>query len=165
MFRVAPIETPPPLTTPLTPEAVVARLDTLARRGKLAEFRPGAHGWLFELTAFGEPFDHTLQARSARHDDATTITYALRIKPKLPWIFAIILAVSVWPGVWLTDSMLRTYWTGYDFVTWMWYLPLTILPIPWMWKRLLSKSRLAAGAHAKELAERIRAELESAARA
>lgn len=165
MFRVAPIETPPPLTTPLTPEAVVARLDTLARRGKLAEFRAASNGTLFELTAFGEPFDHTLDARATPHDVTTTITYSLRMKPKMPWIFAIIVAVSVWPGVWLTDSMLRTYWSGYDFITWMWYLPLTILPVPWMWKRMLSKSRLAAGTHAKELAERIRTEIGTAARA
>lgn len=151
---------PPPLTVDLAPAEIIRRLEALARRGKLADFAETRGGpAIFTLIAYGQPFDYTLTASAAQEGSRTTLTYRLQRQPKAPAITAAVLAVTIWPGVWLTDSMLRTYWSSYDFATWMWYLPITVLPLPWFWLRVSRRSQAAAEAHAAELAETIRAEL------
>jgi len=151
-----PAATPPPaLATPLDAAEVLRRLEALSRRGKLPGFEPGRDGALFTTAAFGEPFDHRLEARA----EAGTLRYSLRMLPKLPAIYAALIAFSIWPGVWLTDSMIRAYFDSYDFPTWIWYMPITVLPLPPMVLRMLRRSRAAASEHAAELAQRIAAEL------
>lgn len=146
---------PPDLPTTLDGAEILRRLDALARRGQLPGFEVGRDGVLFTTAAFGEPFDHRLEARAADG----VIRYSLRMLPRLPLIYAVIIALSIWPGVWLTDSMIRAYFESYDFPTWAWYLPLTVLPLPPMLIRMVRRSRVAAASHAAELAGRIAAEL------
>lgn len=149
---------PPDLATPLESAEVLRRLESLSRRGKLPGFEPGRGGVLFATAAFGEPFDHRLEAR-AEGAGPTTLRYSLRMLRRLPLIYTVVIALSIWPGVWLTDSMLRAYFDSYDYKTWMWYLPITVLPLPPMLVRMVRRSRAAAAEHAAELAERIAAEL------
>lgn len=156
---------PPPLTVPLAPEAILARLDTLARRGKLGDFHAAPAPNIFAITAYGEPFDHHLTAAATQADGSTTITYALSILKRMPTIAAIVIALSIWPGVWLTHSMVVTYFESYPSSIWItcaWYLPLSALPVPWMWVRMIRKSRAAAEKHATELAAAIATELRRA---
>jgi hypothetical protein len=148
---------PPPLDVPLAPEAVVARLDALARRGKLAEFRPGPPPALFSVTTAGQPFDYLLVAHASPQAGGTRLTFSLRLLRRMPLIFAAVIVFTIWPGVWLTDSMLRSYWTGYDYQTWMWYLPLTVLPLPWACVRLMRRAKQAGEAHAAEIVRDLRA--------
>jgi hypothetical protein len=55
--------------------------------------------------------------------------------------------------------MLRTYIPSYKFQTWIWYIPLTVVPLPWYWMRMLRNSKVSALEHAQELMERIRQEV------
>ncbi len=151
---------PPPLTVDLAPADIILRLDALARRGKLADFHPAENGSAaFVLTAYGQPFDYTLTATASADGPRTTISYSLRQQRKAPVITILVIVFTIWPGVWLTDSMLKTYWDAYRFPTWIWYLPLTVLPLPWMWMRMARRSQQSAEVHSAELAEAIRAEL------
>jgi hypothetical protein len=150
----------PELKTQLPPVAVVARLDALARRGKLAGFEPGRGEELFSVLAFGNPFDHRLSAAADVNGSVTSLKFSLCVTRRMPAIFALILIVTIWPGVWLTHSMLVTYfsWYALTFVqTCMWYLPLTVLPIPWFWPRMMRKSAAAARTSAAEQIEVIAA--------
>lgn len=70
---------------------------------------------------------------------------------RMPWIYALLLIATVWPGVWVTDSMLKTYFSWYTIPTWWWYLPLSVIPLPWMWRSFMHKSRAAADASAREV--------------
>ncbi|MDX2132706.1 MAG: hypothetical protein SFY69_11715 [Planctomycetota bacterium] len=150
---------PPPLLVPQTPQEVVARLDERARRGKMAEFRAGPPPGLFSVTTAGQPFDYLLSAQGEASPEGTRLAFSLKVLPRTPLIFAAVLVFTIWPGVWLTDSMLRSYWTGYDYATWMWYLPVTVLPLPWACVRLWKRSRRAAESHALEIIADIRAAL------
>lgn len=144
--------------TQLDQAEVLRRLEALSRRGKLPGFERGRDGVLFTTAAFGEPFDHRLEAR-ASGEGATTLRYSLRVLSRLPAIYAAVIVFSIWPGVWLTDSMIRAYFDSYEFPTWAWYLPLTVLPLPPMLIRMVRRSRASATEHAAELAERIAGEL------
>ncbi|MFZ2873011.1 MAG: hypothetical protein WAZ94_00850 [Phycisphaerales bacterium] len=153
---------PPGLTeivTPLGTEEILKRLETAARRGRLPGYEPGQDGELFGAEELGHPFDYRLSVRAEKVDGGTRLTWTTRMLPKMPTIFGAVLALSVWPGVWLTDSMLRAYFSGYDYRTWMWYLPVTVLPIPWMWRGFVRRSRESAARLRDELMEAVRAEL------
>lgn len=141
---------PEGLVVSLSREDVVSRLETLSRRGKLPEFETGRGEVLFSVQAHGSPFDHRLEAFARPRGDVLHIELRLRMLPRLPLIFGLVTALTVWPGVWLTDSMLRTYFSWYDFRTWMWYLPLSILPLPWAIRGMLRRSREAALESARE---------------
>jgi len=138
----------------LTRSEILTRAETLSRRGKLPGFARTPGG--FVATAFGEPFDFAL------HADVSNgrVRFGTSAKRLLPAIGLVVTALTVWPGVWLTDSLLRTYFPGYDYATWMWYLPLTIVPLPWAIRGLWRKSKAAAGASAHELIERLRAAMD-----
>lgn len=149
----------PVVRTPLSPAAAVEALEARARRGKLAGFTRGEGRGLFSITDFGAPFEYVLNAEAegiAPAENAgvetggTKLRFLVRMKPLMPAIFVVALVTSVWPGVWLTDSLLRTYFTGYDFQTWMWYLPLTAPFCPWAYWTAIKRSR---GSAAAELAE------------
>lgn len=155
----------PSLKSGLAPEAVVARLQAAAKGGRLAGFQPAGAGVLFSAAIFGEPFDRTLEARAERTaEGATVLRFSSRLNMKLPLIFGIVIAFTIWPGVWITDSMLGTYssWYGAKVGFWgtcLWYLPLTVLPLPWALRRLLRKSEAACAASAAEVVGKIQAEL------
>lgn len=129
-----------------------------------------AQGLIFTVSDFGTPFESVLegQARpmSGEGDAAASggavagggceLSFAIRMKPKLAWVFGVVLVASVWPGVWLTDSMIRTYFPSYDYKTWMWYIPLTAPFVPLGLMQAIKKSRASAQIEAAEIIERIR---------
>lgn len=160
----------PSVRSPLLPVEILTRLDAMARRGKLAGYATrGASG--IEVAAFGDPFDHDLRgeleasgtAGAGPTGGAVTIRFELHMRPKLPALFVVILAVSVWPGVWLTHSMLVTYFSWYTIQTWWWYIPLTVVPLFWMVPRMLKKSRAAVRTSALEQIEKIRGAVDGVA--
>lgn len=136
------------------------RLEKQARRGRISEFERGAHGGLFSAEAFGSPFDHRVVAHAVGDAGGTLLRFELVRLRKLPLIFAVVLLITIWPGSWMTDSLLTTYFgfyntwvTRWPWLTYAWYLPLTVLPIPWMWKSWTTKSRAMAEASAREVIE------------
>lgn len=143
----------PDVVVPLAPNEVVARLDVAARRGRLAGFEavPGAPGVegsdLFFADAFGGPYDGVLIAMVAtRGEKGTTLAFRWRTKPVLPWVIGVVLVLTAWPGVIVTESMLATMVPGWEWLwrnTWWWYLPLTVPFIPWVMWSTLRKSRAA----------------------
>jgi hypothetical protein len=157
----------PDLSTAIDQAAIVARLDALARRGKLAGFdakRPGSSPILFELEAPGTPIDHSLVATAAQTGGETRLSLRLRMLPKLPVIFGLLILFTIWPGVWLTHSMLRAYFSFYtypEWITWAWYIPFTVLPLPWMLARMIRQSRAAAYASALNSVELLKTTLDA----
>ncbi|HVZ93632.1 MAG TPA: hypothetical protein VG797_03895 [Phycisphaerales bacterium] len=149
-----------PIRSPLTGRDAVDRLERLARRGKLAGFeRMGAES--FVAAIFGAPFDREYVGRveSAGDEGGCVIRGESRLKMKIPLIYAIVLVVSVWPGVWLTDSMLKTYFSWYRIETWWWYLPLCALCVPAVMKQWKSSERVA-GEETELLLKKIAGEVE-----
>ena len=147
-------------------DAIVARLDEAARRGKLPGFSAarsgcgdGAGGTRFTITDFGSPFESVRVATAVRADSDTRLSFQVRLKPLMPVVFAAVLVVTVWPGVWLTDSLLRTYSSWYmslpDWSTYAWYLPLTVPFCPPAFLAAVRKSRAAAAMEAQELAAKV----------
>ena len=157
----------PSVVTPLSREQILERLGNMSKRGKLPGFVRGSVSGpvLFRAEAFGEPFEGVIEAR-AEGDGATTLRFAYRMLPKLPWIFGVVSILTVWPGVILTDSLMKTYFPGFtaSVPTSWWYLPLTVLPLPLMWRSWMRKSRTLGLASAQEQAAKIAAELAAATR-
>lgn len=146
------------LPTSLTADAIVERLAVASKRGRLAGFaRPGG-GVLFVVDAFGTPFDGVVEARFESDSSGGRLRFALRMKRRLPIIFAIVLVATVWPGLYFTDQLIPGEWGWIP--TWWWYLPLTIVPIPWAWRAAMRKSRATMEASAREAIGKVRAELE-----
>lgn len=139
-------------------EAIVERLTTASRRGRLAGFERRGGDVLFVVDAFGSPFDGVVEARWQGDASGGRLRFALRMKRRLPVIFAVVLAATVWPGVYFTDQLIPGEWGWIP--TWWWYLPLTVVPIPWVWRGAMRKSRAAMEASAKEAIAKVRAELE-----
>lgn len=147
------------ISSSFSPAETLDRIRTLSRRGKLPNFTtdPTANAMNFTVAAFGHPFDHVLRATITPASGGSTVTCSVAMAMRVPLIMAVVLVLTIWPGVWLTDSMLKTYFTGYDFNTWLWYIPLTVLPIPFMWRKWHQQSVRQAVEHANESIEQIRA--------
>lgn len=141
----------PTITVAGEPASILTRLEAAAKRGKLAGFRAissTSPDGLFVIQDFGGPFESTLTARAVPQAGSTELAFSRRMQPRLAWVYLVVLIITVWPGVWLTDSMLRTYFTGYDYQTWMWYLPLTAPFVPWAMWVSIRKSRRTGDAEA-----------------
>lgn len=149
----------PDLDTPLSPEEIRRRLDRAARRGDVPGLTSPRGSELFGIEELAGPFDYRLSAFASPGNGSTRITWALRMLPKVPVIVGVVIVLTIWPGVWLTDSMLRTYWPAYDFATWTWYIPLTVLPLPWSLAGMIRRSRTQARTTAGELIAAVRREL------
>lgn len=152
----------PGVGTALPPGEIVARLERLARRGKLAGFERGREGELFRAEAHGHTFDFSLVAHGT-DANSTALRFALKIVPLAPTIAIASLVLAAGPGLWLTQSMLETYFSRYTLSlgwTAAWYIPLTVLPAPVLLLRSLRHSRQEAHMHALETIERIAAELD-----
>jgi hypothetical protein len=142
----------PDLAVPMSAEAVLARLDEAARRGKLPGYEPGGPpGVLFRLECPGMPFEAWLDAGTvALSPDGLTLRFSTRFKPLMPWVFVAILVLSVWPGVVVTESLIASIIPGSFWRwTWWWYLPLTILSAPWAWMVAMKRSRATIAAEAQ----------------
>lgn len=156
-------ETLPVVTTEKSAAEIVTALEKLSKRGKLPGFEKEREDGLFSVEAQGTPFDRRLVARARQRDGLTILEWALVTPMKWPIGIGVMLAVSVWPGLPITDSMLRIYWGWYErasgpdgwFSTWMWYLPLTVLPIPWFWRSTMRKMRTSTLEGAREAVEKI----------
>lgn len=130
-----------------------------SRRGRLAGFSAGPGPAEFRATLFSEPFDHELRAGiQPQPGGGSVVNSTARMLPRMPAIFLVVLILTVYPGVLLTDTMIPGEWGWID--TWIWYVPITALPIPWLWMKWMKKCRAAAGASAYELLHKVAAELE-----
>lgn len=148
------------ILTPLPPAKIEEKLLAMSQRGKLPGFERVPDG--FVALAYGWVYDFDLVGAISSSNGSNRIGFSLRVKPKMPWIIAAVLALSVFPGVWITDSMIAIYFDWYPTEFWktcVWYLPLSILPIPWVWKTAMNRSRTAAEESGRELIERIAAEV------
>jgi hypothetical protein len=155
----------PDLLTPHTPDEVLRRLDLAARRGRMAGFKPEPAPPRFSVVAFASPFEHKLVATAAPAPAGSRLSFRAVMLPKLPWIYAIVIALCIWPGVWLTHSMLVTWFNWYfaeEWKTWAWYIPLTVIPLPWAIRKLVGKSRAEAHTDALAQIDKLRAELDAA---
>lgn len=152
----------PEITAPLGPAVIMQRLTTASRRGRLAGFQSEKPPGLFSVEAFAAPFEHKLVATAAPTSAGTTLTFRTHVLPKVPAIFIVAIIISIWPGVWMTHSMLVTWFSWYspkEWVTWAWYIPLTVVPLPWYLLKSWRTSRAMAHADGLAQIERIRAEL------
>lgn len=147
----------PTIETALTSEQVFGRLKKLSKQGKLAGFEHTQCSSHAVVDAHGTPFDYDLRIEHA----GNVIEFSMNLRKKLPTIFAVLLIVTVWPGLPLTDAFLLGFGWYERLVsgaleTWMWYLPLTVIPIPFVWRSSMKKSQQSAREHAHETIEKIR---------
>jgi hypothetical protein len=147
----------PRIATLLSAEQVVERLRTASKRGRLPGFQAG-NGALFSVAAHGYPFDGVL--RGDMRDGH--LEFSLEMLKKLPIIFAIVILLTIWPGSYFMDELvaqvLPSLWR--PWITYYWYIPVTVLPIPWMWRGLMRKSRTTMDAAAREAIRKIAGEVE-----
>lgn len=153
----------PMLVVDSSPEQVVEKLETAARRGRMAGFERGTDGVLFKTAAFGTPFDGELEARAGVvPSGGTRLQFATRMKQKTLWIFIVILVVSIWPGAPITKSLLASMvpsWRWLWETTYWWYLPLSIVGSPWSVWSAVKKSRLGIAESAVEMLGKVEKEL------
>ncbi|MCA9303782.1 MAG: hypothetical protein KC996_06640 [Phycisphaerales bacterium] len=147
----------PTIPTTLDADEVVARLRNRSKRGKLPGFNDTPTQGIASVAAYGTPFDGTLLIEHA----ATELRFDAKLNKRVPTIFAIILVLTVWPGLPLTDSFLSNFlWyeklLAKGLATWMWYVPTTILPLPFVWRTAIKKSKASIHAHALETIEKLR---------
>lgn len=163
----APVAPLPILRTALAPDQILDRLDKASRRGKLAGFHAtGQPDSPFWIEIFGKFFHRrllvTLRPAPQAESASTTLSFENRLRPAVPIAFWIVTILSVWPGVVLTDSLLATYFSWYPrefWITCAWYLPLTILPVPWMWLSWWRQSATIADAEARASIAKVAAHL------
>lgn len=143
----------PGLRSRLPAQAILERLETFARQGKLPEFAvlPEGKATGFSTLACGSPYDRVLEGFITNAGQDSLISFRTRLKLKAPAIVLATLVLTIWPGLWLTDTMLGMYWTWYanHVETWWWYIPLTVLSLPVLWKQFRASE---AAAHADALA-------------
>ncbi|MEM8834848.1 MAG: hypothetical protein AAGD00_03405 [Planctomycetota bacterium] len=144
----------PDLRSPLSPDDAIARLSKLSKKGKLAGFErqdgapAGSHH--FSAAVFGQPYDRVLLARITPDPDmgsGCVVTGECVLPRKLPTIMVVVMILTIWPGAWLTHSMLALYFGWYPNALWVtlaWYLPLTILAIPALLRQFKRSEALAA---------------------
>ncbi|QQS08529.1 MAG: hypothetical protein IPK69_11130 [Phycisphaerales bacterium] len=157
----------PTITTRLAATQIVARAEALAKKGKLPGFEasPGAPaGEVFQTKLFAGRLNATMIARITENAEPREVSFSI-IHPKRPaMIIALVTILSIWPGMWITDSMIRTYIPSYSVSMWItaaWYLPLFVLPVPWVWRKMSNAAEPAAREHAVEQIESLRAVLNS----
>ncbi len=144
----------PRIRTPLAADEIAGRAARQSERGKLPGFKPNPADGLFECAAFGNPFDYRLVATH----ESDELRFHAKIKRRSPTIFWVVMALTVWPGVIFTDSLLNTWFGWYPNETWItyaWYIPLTLLPLPWLHKAVMNRTRTAALVHAHEQIQRL----------
>ncbi len=149
----------PRLTTDLTPDEVIARLRKRSQQGKLPGFEHRG-GHVFRVLAFGQPYDKELigsVSQCPERERGSSVRLSSRLLRKLPFIVALVMILSSWPGVWVTHSLLITYFESYPQKMWItcaWYIPLCVVALPALWKQY-TRSVAEADKHAQETAEAI----------
>lgn len=150
----------PSLQVPLAAGDILAKLETAARRGRLAGFAR-IDDRSFKCDAYGQPFESDLLAQILPDATGSRIGFRVKMRPMMPWIFVVVSILAIWPGVWLTDSMMLTYFPSFTtkVPTWWWYMPLTILPLPFAAVSSMKKSRRTAIESAHEMIGKVAGEL------
>jgi len=121
-------------------EAVLTALGQAARRGKLPEYATGgSENALFRASALGQPFDRDLLAWAEPQTDGLRLRFGLRWRMKAPIIFMAAMIFTVEPGRYFLELMIPGSW-GWGSIMW-WYYPLTVIPIPFAWRRFMRQSR------------------------
>jgi len=146
----------PGVETTMDSPGVFAALLKMSKSGKLAGYQHAVGESSAVVDAHGTPFDSDLVIVHS----VEGVRFSLRMRRKFPAIFMALLLVTVWPGLPLTDSfMFSLGWyerlMGDSIETWMWYLPMTVFPIPFVWRTAMNKSRMSAHEHAVETIEKI----------
>jgi len=144
----------PSIQTPFTAEQVREKLLFASKRGRMAGFEESPAEGLFTVAAHGQPFDGQLVGELS----GGRLSFQVRMLRKLPVIFAVVLVLTVYPGEYFMDQLIPGQWGWIN--TWWWYGPLTVLPLPWMWRSLMRKSWASIDASAKEAIEKIASEVE-----
>jgi len=152
----------PNIKTGMDTLGIFGALLKLSKSGKLAGYEHNTGSSSAAVDAHGTPFDSDLVIEHL----GDSVNFSLKMRHKMPAIFMVLLLVTVWPGLPLTDSFMYSLgWyerlMGDSIDTWMWYLPMTVLPIPFVWKSAIKKSRASAHEHAVETIEKIQTELQS----
>lgn len=150
------------IETGLSGEEILARLEGMSKRGKLAGYeRPATSedGSDASFAAHGSPFDGVVLVRAGQG----RVEFELSMPRKMPVIFAVILVLTVWPGLPITEAFMHSFVWYENLIgsaewlsTWVWYLPLTIIPAPFAWLGAVRKSRATSMEHARETVERVR---------
>lgn len=159
-----PAKAPPlKLRSPLAPNDLRDALTQAGRRGKLHGYEPTGPD-NFRLDCDAVPFEYELRGSVQPEGEGSLITLRARRRPLMPTVFAATLIFTVWPGVWLTDSLIDVYWSTYarwgesmPWLTYAWYLPITALPLPWLWRSLTRKSAAMAGESVRDAIGAVRA--------
>lgn len=152
----------PSLLVPLSPPAILERCEEAAKRGRLAGFeRRAPAGTLFSVECPGTPFEGWLDARAEPAGaDRTRLVFSTRLKPLWVWGFAAVLALSVWPGVVLTEGLVASLVPGSFWKwTWYWYIPLTLPFAPLAWWQAVKMSRAGVSAEAAATIDKLATEL------
>jgi hypothetical protein len=147
------------LRSPRSAVEAIDACDALSRAGKLPGFKRTSPT-SGEARVFGQPFDSDLLVSAIDAPGGSVVRLSTRLRRKIPVLFAVVGVATVWPGVWLTDSLIQTYFSGasnWVVKTWMWYLPLAIIPLPFAARSMWRKSRDTAAEHFAELQQRIAA--------
>lgn len=142
-----PSEDLPSLLSPLTPDVAIARLASASKMGRLPGFSRASDGKGFRVSVLAGIFDHDLRATMAPDAGATRISFELLLRWRLPIIMTVVIVLSVWPGLPITDSMLRLYFPAYHqwgIQTWWWYMPLLVISIPPLWMQFRRSQREAS---------------------
>ncbi|MDF1808854.1 MAG: hypothetical protein P1U42_04080 [Phycisphaerales bacterium] len=151
----------PEIETDLSSEVIKERLLTLSKKGKLPGFDSNSSDGVASVIAHGVPFDSTMLIMH----ESGKVHFRIKLLKLIPTIFAITLIVTIWPGLPLTEGFLRSF-QWYDNLlgkigieTWHWYLPLTILPAPFVMKSSIAKSRTSGHESALEAIEKLKSVL------
>ncbi len=154
----------PSVECALKPADVLERLSAASRRGRLPGYRNHAEpdGVLFSVAAFGHPFDGVLRARASEGDGRTRLRFECKVVRRVPLIFAAALVLTVWPGVYFMDQLMIQLAPGWREAvpTAWWYLPLTILSIPWLVVSVLRRTRRSLAESARHAIDRIAGEID-----
>lgn len=151
----------PRLRTALRSAEVFERLSKESKRGKLpgyvALMPPKENGaGAARVLAFGGVYDYEMliDVSPEREAAGSRVGFRLNLLKKMPWIAIGLIVFTIFPGLPLTDSMLSAYFEWYRIETWWWYLPLTLLMLPMMWKQF-RRSQTEARKDACETIEKI----------
>lgn len=129
----------------------------MSKKGKLPGFDGAPPEGLVSVAAHGTPFD----SRLILNNDDGQVTFDLKLITLMPRLFAVLLLVTIWPGLPLTDGFLASFTWYSDFEansgikTWYWYLPLTILPAPFAFRSAIKKSKSSSLQSANETIQKI----------
>lgn len=151
----------PTIKTDLGSDSVKERLSNMSKRGKLPGFQPDEPAGLCSVAAHGTPFDSKLVVQ---HQPGT-VRFDCQMLPMMPRVFLLLLIITIWPGLPLTDGFLVSFdWynnlmNSIGIETWHWYLPLTVLPAPFAYRGAIKKSRASAYQSAIETIEKLQAVL------